>query len=267
MKTKANVYLLPADKEPDYPFIAKNMEIGSENLFHIIHGNSENSLDFVPYHIYITLPQFDLEISKIKYGDYWLYNCPINGIDFGDNNKPIIKNTLPNSMKWFDKLHDIKNYEKIIATTDISLKIKKLELDTPISVKPFPTIPQQFIEYYINEYNEGNVIREIDVEIKFKCKNKHFMKNQYVIVRSNMAGVFFGILKERIGAEVTLLKARKIYHWIGANTVEDIAVYGVSGDKITCEVDNMVILDVCQVLPCTQESILKIQNSPVWSQK
>jgi hypothetical protein len=64
-------------------------------------------------HLYITSDE------EIKEGDYWIYICPINGIDYGDNNNPIVKNNLP--IGWFDKLHDKKNYKKIILTTDQDL--------------------------------------------------------------------------------------------------------------------------------------------------
>jgi len=65
------------------------------------------------FNLYITSDE------EIKEGDYWIYICPINGLDYGDNNNPFVKNNLPNS--WFEKLHDRLNYKKIILTTDQSL--------------------------------------------------------------------------------------------------------------------------------------------------
>ena len=53
--------------------------------------------------------------NDIKEGSYWIYICPINGIDYGENNVPIIKNNLDSS--WFDRLHDKKNYFKITHST------------------------------------------------------------------------------------------------------------------------------------------------------
>ena len=49
---------------------------------------------------------------------------------------------------------------------------------------------------------------------------------KYVIVRSKMAGIFFGILRKKQGKELTLEKARKFYYFSGANTVEDLANKG-----------------------------------------
>ena len=44
---------------------------------------------------------------------------------------------------------------------------------------------------------------------------KHENKN-YVIVRGDRSGVFFGELKERSGQEVELRNARKLWYWDGA---------------------------------------------------
>lgn len=40
---------------------------------------------------------------------------------------------------------------------------------------------------------------------------------KHVIVRSNLAGVFFGILKGKDGDELTLKDARKFFYFSGAN--------------------------------------------------
>jgi hypothetical protein len=57
--------------------------------------------------------------EKIKEDDYWVYICPINGLDYGDNNNPIVKNNFDTVLlitpTWFEKLHDKENYKKIIA--------------------------------------------------------------------------------------------------------------------------------------------------------
>ena len=94
------------------------------------------------------------------------------------------------------------------------------------------------------------------------------MKKQYVIVRSNMAGVFFGILESKNGNEVELSKARKLYRWEGANTVEDLAVKGVSKPencKFTIVVSQMIISDVCQILPCSPTSVESLSKVKEWS--
>ena len=94
------------------------------------------------------------------------------------------------------------------------------------------------------------------------------MKNeQYVIVRSNLAGVFCGTLENKSGTEVVLTNARKIYRWQGAYTVEDIAVKGLNVDtsQITVPVEKIIINDVCQVLPTTDAAQKILTEAPIWT--
>lgn len=90
---------------------------------------------------------------------------------------------------------------------------------------------------------------------------------KYVVVRSNMAGVFCGTLKTKNGTEVVLTNARKIYRWQGAYTVEDIAVKGlnVEASQITVPVGEIVIDDVCQVLPATNTAQKILTEAPAWT--
>ena len=93
------------------------------------------------------------------------------------------------------------------------------------------------------------------------------MKGKHVIVRSNLAGVFFGILTNKKGTEVTLDKARKFFYFSGANTVEDLATQGALNPdscKLTVEVDGLVIDKFEQIIPCTEEAINQIKTIPVW---
>jgi len=97
-------------------------------------------------------------------------------------------------------------------------------------------------------------------------KKTNFL-NKHVIVRSNLAGVFFGILTKKEGDEITLKNARKFYYFSGANTVEDLATQGAlnsSNCKFTCEVSEIVISKFEQILPCTQAAIDQNKSIPVW---
>ena len=93
------------------------------------------------------------------------------------------------------------------------------------------------------------------------------MLNKQVIVRADKAGVFFGTLANKEGDEVTLTNARKLYYWSGAKTVEDIADKGVTNPdncKFTATVNEITIIGVCQILPCTKDSIKCINAVPIW---
>lgn len=88
-----------------------------------------------------------------------------------------------------------------------------------------------------------------------------------VIVRSNMAGIFFGILAKKTGQELTLQKVRKFYYFSGANTVEDLATQGALNPdncKLTSEVDELVISEYVQIIPCTKQAITNNKNIKTW---
>lgn len=90
---------------------------------------------------------------------------------------------------------------------------------------------------------------------------------RHVIVRSNMAGVFFGILAEKNGVELTLKDARKFYYFSGANTVEDLATEGalnVRETQLTVSVEVLVLSSFDQMIPCTENAISQIKTIPVW---
>ena len=93
---------------------------------------------------------------------------------------------------------------------------------------------------------------------------------KHVIVRSNLAGVFFGVLSAKDGEELTLKNARKFYYFSGANTVEDLAVYGAQNPddcKLTVPVETIVISKFEQILPCSKQSINQNNSIEVWTAK
>lgn len=94
------------------------------------------------------------------------------------------------------------------------------------------------------------------------------MKNgDKVIVRADKAGVFFGTLAEKNGAEVTLKNARKLWSWAGANTVQQLAVDGTARPEecnFTVFVDEVIVLDVCEIIPCTEKAIASIEGVKEW---
>ena len=120
-----NIYIIPTDKDT-------NLFIGDlSGALHFNHsiekGNSINQ------NLYITSDEV------IKKGDYWIYVCPINGIYYGDDTNPIVKNNLNST--WFEKLHDKNNYKKIIMTTDQDL-IKDAVQE----------IPDEFLEWFVKNH-------------------------------------------------------------------------------------------------------------------
>jgi hypothetical protein len=88
-----------------------------------------------------------------------------------------------------------------------------------------------------------------------------------VIVRAYSAGVFFGTLIEKNGDEVTLSNARKLYQWDGAAAVEQLALNGTSKPencKFTVTVEEITIMQVSQIIPCTEDSIISLESVEEW---
>ena len=101
-------------------------------------------------------------------------------------------------------------------------------------------------------------------------KTKSSLIGKHVIVRSNLAGVFFGVLTNKEGDELTLKNARKFYYFSGANTVEDLATQGALNPescKLTIAVNEIVISKFEQILPCTKEAINQINSIKTWTFK
>lgn len=136
-----NTFVLPS-KEPS------RLHSDGKELFITINlqlGKTINSI-VESRNIYIT------NSEEIKEGDYWVYLCPINGLDFGDNGNPIVKNKLPSS--WFEKLHDRVNYKKIILTTDPELIKNGVQ-----------SIDDDFLEWFVDKANDsGKPIDIVEVD-------------------------------------------------------------------------------------------------------
>ena len=88
-----------------------------------------------------------------------------------------------------------------------------------------------------------------------------------VIIRSDKAGVFFGTLLEKEGTEVRLGNVRRIWYWEGACSLSQLAVDGTSLPyrcKFTVTVQEMTILEVIEIIPCTEKAIKSIEDVPAW---
>lgn len=93
------------------------------------------------------------------------------------------------------------------------------------------------------------------------------MNEQYYIVRTNRAGVFFGQIADSSATEITMTDVRKLFYWDGACAVEELALHGTmrpNNCKFTVTIPNMVIADPIQIIPCTPEAIESIRGVKVW---
>ena len=91
------------------------------------------------------------------------------------------------------------------------------------------------------------------------------MKNQFSIVRTDRAGVFYGIVKENKGTSIVMQNVRKIHYWGGAAAVEQIAVDGVNqSSRLTVTIPEMEIAAPIQIIPCTEKAVEVLNSIPEW---
>ena len=93
-------------------------------------------------------------------------------------------------------------------------------------------------------------------------------KSDYIIVRTQSAGVFAGYFKEKDGKEVTLTKARRLWYWKGGASLSQVAMEGVKFPnecKFPCEVDWVTLTEAIEILGVTKKAQDCIASVPVWS--
>ncbi len=148
MKTKVNVHLLPLnniDKSTLVLGVVDNYCVLTKDII----DDDEWRRFGKPHNLYFTLPQSDLEISKIKGGDWYINNGKILQCSTGCINEQ-------------------PDCEKIVACTDDSIQVVDYDnqhRDYNPS-KHLLSIPQLFIKHYITEYNKGNVVKSVDIELE-----------------------------------------------------------------------------------------------------
>lgn len=90
----------------------------------------------------------------------------------------------------------------------------------------------------------------------------------YVIVRTYSAGVFAGTLKSRNGREVVLTDARRIWYWMGAASLSELAVRGTSRPrecKFPVAVPSVTLTEAIEIIATTPKARASIEGVPEWS--
>jgi hypothetical protein len=102
---------------------------------------------------------------------------------------------------------------------------------------------------------------------KSECKKED---GRYCIVRTYSAGVFAGEIQSRNGREVILHNARRLWYWEGAASLSQLAMEGVAKPekcKFPCEVDKVELLEVIEIIDCTDVAKQSIKGVKVWEQQ
>lgn len=91
------------------------------------------------------------------------------------------------------------------------------------------------------------------------------------IIRADRAGVFYGTVKEvndtPAGREVVLADTRRLWYWSGAASLSQLATEGVKRPddcKFTVVVPEMAVMNVIEIIPCSDEAVKCIESVKVW---
>lgn len=155
----------------------------------------------------------------------------------------------------------IETYELGLRCTSKQLVAKDLTLDEALAMRIL--LNSQVPEYV--HFIGLDAIRNL-----MSSNKEKEMSKPYVITRSAIAGVIAGVMEERVGQEVQLSQARKIWYWEGAATLAQLAEEGVKtpgGCKFPQVVSRIDVLDVSEILYCSAEGRASIEAVPVWKIK
>jgi len=101
---------------------------------------------------------------------------------------------------------------------------------------------------------------------------KNQNNDQYYIIRTDRAGVFYAQIKEEYqdasGVNLDLANARKVHGWDGACAIEELALHGpqVQGgnNRWTVVVPEMRVMNAIQIIPVSDAAKLIIEAQPEW---
>lgn len=120
------------------------------------------------------------------------------------------------------------------------------------------------------EVNELTVNGVVYVKKGYEVKQAETVDGMpYVIVRTYSAGVFAGYLKSRNGMEAVVKNARRLWYWSGAASLSQLAMEGTKNPgacKFPCEVAEVTLTQVIEILPMTEKAEKSIKEVKVWEQ-
>ena len=92
---------------------------------------------------------------------------------------------------------------------------------------------------------------------------------KYCIIRTRSAGVFAGFIDlNKEGQENIVYNARRIWYWDGASSLSELAAKGTSKPqncKFPCEVEEIHLKEIIEIIPCTKEARDSIAKVKIWS--
>ena len=100
-----------------------------------------------------------------------------------------------------------------------------------------------------------------------KAIEKIIENGQKVLVRTEKAGVFYGVVAEFENNTAEIRNCRRIWYWDGAASLSELAEAGPKKPrncKFSVTVGSIVVMGVKVVIPCTEAASKAIEEVPVW---
>ena len=100
-------------------------------------------------------------------------------------------------------------------------------------------------------------------------KRESIENKKLVMVRTYSAGVHYGYLKKRVGKEVILQDARRVWYWKGAASLSQLAQEGTSDPnscKFPCAVDEIVLTEAIEIISITSKAKESLDKVKEWKQ-
>ena len=94
-----------------------------------------------------------------------------------------------------------------------------------------------------------------------------YIGNMYM-VRTYSAGVFYGEIERRVGKEVTMRNARRVWYWSGAASLSQLAMEGTSDPekcKFPVAVSEVLLTEAIEIITMSEKAIASLDSVPVWS--
>lgn len=106
-----------------------------------------------------------------------------------------------------------------------------------------------------------------DLERRLLAAKNRAGEAPYVVVRCRNAGVHAGLL-EYEGPElgrVQLRESRRLWQWVGAKTLSEVATVGVNSASCRFGVKiNVILLDAIEIIYATPAGRAAIESAPIW---
>ena len=96
-------------------------------------------------------------------------------------------------------------------------------------------------------------------------KTLECMIGEQVIIRTYAAGVWFGTLDQKGGAEVILTDARRMWRWkcVKGISLSEIALYGIdASESRICAPVPKVWLEAIEIIPVSEDAAKSLVDAP-----